>query len=337
MWVSHHPLNNSLVVFVHGIFGNRWGTWKGIPDFIQRSFPEDPRLRSYDMYLFQYDTRVLFQPPLWPYVVKELRQFLESVGNKYRTTVLIGHSQGGIVVKLCVLDFLRNGEGEGLTVDLVITLGTPHRGRAALNPLYWLQRIPLLGGMVPLQQLGQLASCSPNIHALRQHWNGMYISRDSSAPTQFRRNIRSIAATGAYDKFVTTKSAIGFGVDVPYYVSRAHAGLAKIHTPADRLADMLVEQLQQHRDPNDIRLRMREILAQPAEFEQYVREHSDKVAEQVALSRPLLRLGPGAGIEIKAASLLADFLIEFPKRPLRGLTFEQALTTYVQRRLDEGV
>src|SRR5882762_270507 len=97
MWVNKHKLNNSLVVFVHGLWGNWSSTWRGIPELLQQLFPVDPSIRSYDFYLFRYDTSLLKQPALRPYVLDKLANFLKGVGGKYRTTVLIGHSQGGIL------------------------------------------------------------------------------------------------------------------------------------------------------------------------------------------------------------------------------------------------
>src|SRR5882762_6330835 len=101
LWVNRHKLNNSLVIFIHGIFGNGWSTWKGVPAILQRQFNNDPLLRSYDIYLFQYPTPVLRQQPtLDPYALDQLDQFVASVQDKYRSTVLIAHSQGGILAKL---------------------------------------------------------------------------------------------------------------------------------------------------------------------------------------------------------------------------------------------
>jgi pimeloyl-ACP methyl ester carboxylesterase len=334
MWVNRHAMNNSLVVFVHGLFGNRWATWKGVPDFLQSQFPTDARLRSYDMYLFEYDTRLLRQPPLTPFVVGELTQFLERVQPQYQTVVLIGHSQGGVLIKLCVLQSLAQGNGEKLTVDRIITLGTPHRGRFILNPLYWIQQIPIAGRWIPFQQIGQLASLSWNIRTLCRDWNDTYVSRDPCETKPKRRHIQSLAVSGAYDRFVTAKSAIGFTVDTPFYLSLAHVALAKVHTRAgDRVADMIADQLRAHRDPKDIRDRIEEILADDAQRSAYFARYAETVAKQVARARP--SLASTGGVEIKTGSMLSDFLFEFPGRPLRAVGFEEALRTYVERRLRE--
>src|SRR5258706_13904280 len=149
MWVNRHELNNSLVVFLHGIFGERWATWKGIPDVLQDRAATDPLISSYDVYLFEYETRIFRQPFLDPYVIDDLDRFLSSCRSKYRTTVLIGHSQGGILAKLYVTDKLIREEGELLTIDKIVTFGTPHRGLRVLNLLLLLQNIPLAKSLLP--------------------------------------------------------------------------------------------------------------------------------------------------------------------------------------------
>src|SRR5581483_11040189 len=98
MWVNRHKLNNSLVVFLHGIFGNRWASWnaapeeKGAPDILQNWALQSQSIRSYDMYLFQYTTRYLDEPALDPVVLDDLHTFLQKERGKYQTVVLVGHS-----------------------------------------------------------------------------------------------------------------------------------------------------------------------------------------------------------------------------------------------------
>jgi pimeloyl-ACP methyl ester carboxylesterase len=96
VWVSRHPLNNSLAVFVHGIWGSRWATWRSHLDFFQRIYKQRPALTSFDIYFFHYKTGIQ-QPPLYPVITKQLKEFLDKEGGRYDTVVLVCHSQGGIV------------------------------------------------------------------------------------------------------------------------------------------------------------------------------------------------------------------------------------------------
>ncbi len=107
MWINRHKLNNSLVVFIHGLWGNKSTTWRGIPELMQERFGAEPLIRSYDVYLFGYQSSWRLQPPLDPYIVSDLDQFLQGVRDKYSTIALICHSQGGILGKLFILKKLR--------------------------------------------------------------------------------------------------------------------------------------------------------------------------------------------------------------------------------------
>src|ERR1700731_448713 len=93
-WVERHKLNNSLLVFIHGIFGDATNTWRGIPNLLQNDFASDPRICSYDSYLFEYPSTLFNQVPFDPYILDQLDIFLKGLPDKYQTTVLVGHSQG---------------------------------------------------------------------------------------------------------------------------------------------------------------------------------------------------------------------------------------------------
>jgi hypothetical protein len=98
---------------------------------------------------------------------------------------------------------------------------------------------------------------------------------------------------------------------------------------------MIRRQLQDHLDPKDIKEQIRKILVDDAEMDSYLKQYSLHISEKVKFWRPRLAAIDKA-VETKTASILADFLHDFPQRPLRGLTFEEALNTYVERQLGDG-
>jgi pimeloyl-ACP methyl ester carboxylesterase len=319
MWINRNELNNSLVVFIHGVFGSPWGSWKGIPELIQ-SKNDDPRVRSYDMYLFEYDTSLRRQPALDPYVVDGLKQFLQGCLDTYQTTVLIAHSQGGIVAKLYVLRMLSAGMGLDLSVDMIITLGTPHKG-------------VLLAGLVPppfLRQVRQLAPWSRNIKTLRASWGPPLVASTPATPTTHSRFIRSLAVFGAYDRLVGRDSAQGFGVDSPTSLMLSHPALAKPRSIPSALADLILQELRKHKHPQDILDRIRTIRATTAARNAYLDANAERIGELVSAARPELANRPFAA---KVAGILDDFLLDFPRRPLRNLSFDTALMLYARRRL----
>src|SRR6267142_4819179 len=219
MWFNKHLLNNSLVIFVHGIFGNLWSTWHGIPEIVQNMALHDAWIRSYDFYSFQYDSTALHQPPLIPFAVDRLRQFLNKVQGKYETVALIAHSQGGLLSKAFILDELIAGNGRNIKVDLLITLGTPHAGRKVLNPLHFARKFP---GVRTFGQLAQLASRSETIGYIRENWTDNHIMRNPANPSRRKRHIRSVAVVGAYDIWAGSAGSEGYKVDVQHYLEKSH-------------------------------------------------------------------------------------------------------------------
>lgn len=301
---------------------------------IQRECETDPLIRSYDYYLFQYDSRLLHQPPLEPFVTGGLDQFLTRIADKYDTVVLIAHSQGGLASKLYILKKLQEGGGNTLKVDLIVTLGTPHNGRRVLAPLLWLQNIPVLRRVLPFWQLAQLAYCSDNIRKLQADWRDAYVCEESIPAEMFRRHIRSIAVVGAYDFWAGSARSEGFAIDIPRYVTAGHPKLAKPESPYQELAEIILDELQRHQHPKNVLEELKTILSDDVELQQYLQQHAQAVANIVKRARPWLQKN---GVEQKTASILMDFVAEFPRRPLRNVGFSQALYLYAERQLGEDL
>jgi hypothetical protein len=325
MWFNRHPLNNSLVVFVHGIFGDSWGTWLGVPGIIQSMAEHDPWVRSYDFYSFQYDSTAFHQPPLIPFAVDGLRQLLNRVQEKYETVALVAHSQGGLLSKAFILEELLAGNGRSIKVDLLITLGTPHAGRKVLNPLHWMRKFP---GLRRFGQLAQLASRSETIRFIRENWNDQHIMRRAGDPSSKRRHIRSVAVVGAYDVWAGSAGSEGYAVDVRHYLEKSHPALAKPRSEGEALSELIVGELRDHRRPDAALREIKEIRSDQEKTKQFVAQNSESVAEIIRLNRTDL---PLEGIQTKTASMILDFLIDCPRRPMRCLALDKMLQTYADR------
>lgn len=325
MWFNKHPLNNSLVIFVHGIFGDVWATWLGLPAIIQNMVDYNELIRSYDFYSFQYDSTFLHQPSLIPYVVDSLRQTLQAVQEKYATVVLIAHSQGGLLSKAFILEELRRGNGRTLKVDLLITLGTPHAGRKALNPLHLLRKLP---GLRKFGQLSQLASRSELIRFIRENWNEKHIMRKPGNPSNTKRYIRSVAVVGAYDIWAGHAGSEGYAVDLRHYLQKSHPALAKPLSENEDLSRLIVGEIGEHRRPDAALQEIKEIRSDEEKRKQFILRNVETVAQIVRLNRTDL---PLEGIQTKTATLMLDFLIDCPNRPLRCLSLDEMLHLYAER------
>ena len=329
MWINRHKGNNSLAVLVHGIFGNDLTTWSGFLRVIQQGAVMLPEVRSWDVYSLGYATNAISQPPLDPFAVSVLRNFLLGVRERYETIALVAHSQGGLVSKLYVVEEIEQGRANQLRTDLVVTFGTPHRGYAALRPIRGaaavLGRVPLLGARHPLRQLGDLASTSPVFEKLKRSW-----TRERLETPELRRPIRSVAVTGAFDAAVNADRSGGFpGVDERQNIRANHRLMVKPGSVRDEQADVLFRLLRQHLEPTDILQRIIRIRTQGG-MRSYMQPLLSRVQDLVLAARP----GVSArALEAKIGSLLVDFLYDFPERPLRGLEFEDAALEFARRSL----
>jgi len=218
--VSQHPLNNSLAVFIHGIWGSRWVTWRSHVDFFQRLPTERPELRSYEFTCLPTGLLV------WPRAAiarerrHELRMFLEGARPRYDTVVL-------------VLPQPRRTAGED-----VHSGRTPRRSRChdedrfcrhpqhsssrrrLSKPLFLfglalselLNRTPVVRRFYILRQLRDLSPWGRNVRFLEENWD-THISTVPGTAEPDHRYIRSIAICGLKDWLVSSTSAEGFYVD----------------------------------------------------------------------------------------------------------------------------
>jgi dsDNA-binding SOS-regulon protein len=63
-------------------------------------------------------------------------------------------------------------------------------------------------------------------------------------------------------------------------------------------------------------------------LKQFIARNSKTVAQIIKLNRTDLPLG---GLETKTATLILDFLIDCPRRPMRCLSLDQMLHVYAER------
>ena len=318
MWINRDPIANALVIFVHGFTGGPWKTWDEFPSLLQ--LQDNQTANSYDVYLFEYESKWLFQPSI-SYAVLKLRTFLKSITPRYDTIVLIAHSQGGLVAKVCLIDELLSGNGMDLKVDLVITCSTPHRGIFACNLPYMLSLIPILGRTIRCEQLCDLASWSPFIRKVKRHWGSPLIESAPCPSSPSTRYIRSITVA-ANEWLVRKDSALGFKVDTPDLSGGVRHGMT-----TEKLDRIFYGYLEGHGNPAKVLEEIGRIRFDPKRIDKFISEHVPAVSE---ILQPLH--APGQDLEGAARLMIQSFLARFPQRPLRSVTeVSEALEKYVQR------
>jgi pimeloyl-ACP methyl ester carboxylesterase len=334
VWLNQHATNNSLIVFIHGFLGD-FRSWQEFLTFFQGVRHQRP-WSSYDVLSFEYPTRMYSQPPLRPSVIRQLDSLLldERVLQRFETIILIGHSQGGVLAKLYLLEKLREGLGREVKIDMIITVCTPHRGprfpySLMLDSLRVLERVPFLESVLPFRQARDLCRDGQNAVMLRDYWRHPFVSSVPCEASAQCRYVRSIALVGRNDAFVSERSARGIsGLDELRYVESGHS------IDSEELQQPLFEYLDTHAPPVEVVNRLSELnseaglLAYRAQYYSVVEHAVRRFVSQAG--------GPNSEeyIQARATTLLSEFPFDFVRRPLRKLNFDEALQTYVKRRLE---
>jgi pimeloyl-ACP methyl ester carboxylesterase len=361
MWVNWQKENRVLIVFIHGIFGSRWSTWKRLLVYLQADIinsqihPQyDPALNGFNVYSWQYKSSLISQPPLQPDIVEDFEEWLDGVNadGHYKSILLVCHSQGGIVAKSFVLEKLRRNEGENLKIDAIITIGTPHRGpRFYINivflAIHLLKQIPIVKRVIPFNQFSQLASFSGLLRTLKANWNTERIATDPLPQTlAAQRHVSSFTISKRRDIFVSRRSARGFACDTEYNLHSfppllGWQVLQRLEHLQDlenfrghgiKLQDLIAIEhfIKQHMPIDTVLQKIREIEASNKVFADYLETCTQPVAEAVFVVFPNI---DARQLEVKTAEILNDFLYLFPQNPFRGFTWPAVVVEFARQRL----
>jgi pimeloyl-ACP methyl ester carboxylesterase len=136
-------MNNStpsrcLALFVHGFTGKD-STWDSLINLLE----VDSRVEgSFELKTYPtYATGLWNLHPLRKYpsiadITKELATALRTSYGDYKKVTLIGHSQGGLIIQKCLLDFVEQSEWKELKrIEQVILIATPNLGSVFLRGL----------------------------------------------------------------------------------------------------------------------------------------------------------------------------------------------------------
>jgi len=143
--------NKNLVVFVHGFTGNYLSTWDNFPTLLTNN----PRLRDFDFLFWGYTSNLITSRD--GLFIDNIKQLFTQIVSKHKTNqkidivakglqteidymdgyeniTLVGHSMGGLVIRSCIIQNLKNNNKEKLDkVKQVILFGTPNEGLDIAN------------------------------------------------------------------------------------------------------------------------------------------------------------------------------------------------------------
>ena len=153
----------AMLIFVHG-FGSSQACWNSLLALLQ----QDTRITGqFDWACFTYPTAWFsFNPlrriPAIKEIAKSLREFIDSPRFYGRELILIGHSQGGLVIQSYMASLLQAGEGGKLSaLRQVLLIATPNLGSTLFSPLR-----KLLSLISPNPQERSLRVLNPEIAAI---------------------------------------------------------------------------------------------------------------------------------------------------------------------------
>jgi pimeloyl-ACP methyl ester carboxylesterase len=98
---------DAAIVFVHGFGGSPTSTWANFHSLVSEYAPEYPWYVTFDLFFVSYDS--LFSPIRFN--AKRLNDFVRTVceeegkrdkehpKSKYKDLILVGHSEGGVVIR----------------------------------------------------------------------------------------------------------------------------------------------------------------------------------------------------------------------------------------------
>lgn len=201
---------SQLVLFIHGLGGDRLKTWGRFPDLIRN---DQEISGSWDIDFFSFPSNLIRIPftsaPRAHTLADGLCTELDTRYPQAQRIVLVCHSLGGLVARRCLLDQYKNNVNSQVT-DLLL-YGTPNTGASLAN----------LARYVPWshRQLRQLCRESDFVTDLNRDWNALTAGKP----------LRVLAIIGGRDNIVREESARGIWRDgnVKVVVSASHTDLVK--------------------------------------------------------------------------------------------------------------
>jgi pimeloyl-ACP methyl ester carboxylesterase len=141
-------VKNAAAIFVHGLFSSPQ-TWAPITSLLERDdeIAESYELRSFEYYSPKWKLSLTRRIPNFDTIAASLSTFLEVECADFQNIVLVGHSQGGLIIQRYLAQMLADGRGRELArVARVVMFACPNNGseffliaRRAIDRI-WLQR-----------------------------------------------------------------------------------------------------------------------------------------------------------------------------------------------------
>lgn len=145
------PSKHKVMIFVHGIWGDGWGTWfnRATGTYWPRMVAEDPAFNEFDVFVYQYDTRVVERTVQIPDLLTEMHTRLKAadVLSSHDEVIFVAHSMGGLLVRQLLLDYRQELAGK---VHRLFFFATPSLGSPKADTLGHLVTNVTAKGLQPI-------------------------------------------------------------------------------------------------------------------------------------------------------------------------------------------
>ena len=162
---------DTVVVFVHGVFGGAVGTWTNSQSraYWPKMLVDDPAFRNVDVYVYSYATPYVGHSYTIDELIENMRLVLtnDEIFKKHKRVVFLCHSMGGIVVR----GFLKRYAANAPQVPLVYFYSTPTAGAHIARLAQFLSKNPQLGGMLPANSEDYVSNLERDWRAMLYHIN----------------------------------------------------------------------------------------------------------------------------------------------------------------------
>jgi pimeloyl-ACP methyl ester carboxylesterase len=147
--------NQSVIVFVHGIFGDSISTWTNRngaywPDLLR----SDPLFLPYDVYVYEYASRFVGTGFSIDEIAENMQLTLDTdLVSDHKEIIFVSHSMGGLVTRA----YLNKNRAAADHVRLAYFYSTPTTGSELASIASLVSRNPQLAQMRPMQSAEYLA------------------------------------------------------------------------------------------------------------------------------------------------------------------------------------